>query len=151
MACCVSRSDRPTRSIRRACPISVFRFSVASDGIDRTHRINYSIDGLLTRLLDAETGARGYLLTGKPEFLEPFNQAEPPVAAASVELANLVEDEPQQRERAQRLEALSRDRTNELREAVDSFMGGRTSEAVARMGSGVGRRLMDQIHWSAPT
>ena len=67
-----------------------FRFSVASNRIDRTHQVLNSIDGLLSRLLDAETGARGYLLTGNASFLEPYNQAEPRVAAASAELVALV-------------------------------------------------------------
>src|SRR5579859_1943925 len=30
---------------------------------------------LLNHLLDAETGQRGFLLTGRPEYLEPYNAA----------------------------------------------------------------------------
>ena len=122
-----------------------FRFSVASNAIDRTHEIRSSTDGLLSRLLDAETGARGYLLTGSAPFLVPYTEAEPRVAAASAELLALVASEPVQRERARRLSDLSRDRTSELRSAVEMFTAGRTSAAVARIASGAGQRMTDQI------
>ncbi len=116
-----------------------FRFSAASNGIDRTHQVLSSIDGLLSRLLDAESGARGYLLTGGAPFLAPYAAAEPRVSTASAELVALVEDDPVQRERAQRLADLSRDRTSELRSAVEMFTAGRTPESVARIASGVGQ------------
>ena len=122
-----------------------FRFSVASNGIDRTHQVLSSVDALLSTLLAAENGARGYLLTGGEAFLTPYTEAEPRVAAASAELVALVEDDPGQRERARRLADLSRDRTSELRFAVETFTAGRTSEGVARIASGVGQRLNDQI------
>ena len=122
-----------------------FRFSVASNGIDRTHQVINSIDGLLSRLLDAESGARGYLLTGGAPFLAPYAAAEPRVTAASAELVALVENDQAQRERAQRLADLSRNRMSELRSAVEMFTAGRTSEGVARIASGVGLGLMDQI------
>jgi PAS domain S-box-containing protein len=122
-----------------------FRYSVASNANERTHQVLSSIDGLLSRLLDAETGARGYLLTGSEPFLEPYNQAEPRVATASAELVALVEGDPLQRERVRRLADLSQSRALELRAAVETFKAGRTTEAVERIASGVGQRLMDQI------
>jgi PAS domain S-box-containing protein len=122
-----------------------FRFSGASSRIDRTHQIHYSIDGLLARLLDAETGARGYLLTGDERFLEPFTRSEPLIAAASAELVTLVEGEPDQLERARRLESLSRDRTIDLRAVVDGYKAGRTSETASRIAAGFGKQLMDEI------
>jgi signal transduction histidine kinase/FixJ family two-component response regulator len=37
--------------------------------------IRDDLDSILKSLLDAETGARGYVITGDPKFLEPFNSA----------------------------------------------------------------------------
>ena len=122
-----------------------FRFSIASNDIDRTHRVLNSIDGLLARLTDAETGARGYLLTGSESFLAPYADAEPRIATAAAELAALVESDAMQRDRARRITELSRESASELRFVVDMFMAGRTSEAGARIASGVGRKLMDQV------
>src|SRR5262245_56925733 len=63
------------------------RFSDASSRIDRTHQVLNAIDALLAHLLDTETGARGYLLTGNDSFLAPYTEAEPQVAAAAAHLA----------------------------------------------------------------
>ena len=41
---------------------------------DRTDRLRPR-QSLLSGLKDAETGQRGYLLTGRPEYLDPYNSA----------------------------------------------------------------------------
>jgi CHASE3 domain sensor protein len=122
-----------------------FRFSAASDRIDRTYQVVGGIDELLARLLEAETGVRGYLLTGSQPFLAPYSDAEPRIDRTARALATLVADDPRQHARAQRLIDLSRDCTNELRVAVDEYKGGQSAEAVARIASGGGKGLMDQI------
>jgi PAS domain S-box-containing protein len=126
-----------------------FRFSAASDRLDHTYQALAAIDQLVASLLDAETTARGYLLTGSASFLEPYSDTVPKVAAAAGALSTLVADEPRQRERAERLVALSRDRANELQSAVESYQRGRTSEAVGRIASAAGERPLDQVRLAA--
>ncbi len=41
-----------------------------------------ALEGLQSSLLDAETGQRGYLLTGRPEYLEPYLNAQQAYPAA---------------------------------------------------------------------
>lgn len=55
--------------------------------------------------VDLESGARGYLLTGEPDFLQPWTEAR---AAIGPEIANLQQHTlvPEQRERAGRIAAL---------------------------------------------
>ena len=43
--------------------------------IDEYTRIRSALNRLLVHVLDAETGSRGYLLTGDPRYLEPYNAA----------------------------------------------------------------------------
>lgn len=47
----------------------------ALDDIAEASRIRGSLNRLLQQVLDAETGSRGYLLTGDPRYLEPYNTA----------------------------------------------------------------------------
>jgi signal transduction histidine kinase len=47
----------------------------ALDRIDEYTRTRNSVNRLLQHVLDAETGSRGYLLTGDPRYLEPYNAA----------------------------------------------------------------------------
>ncbi len=43
--------------------------------IDEYTRTRNAVNRLLQQALDAETGSRGYLLTGDPRYLEPYNAA----------------------------------------------------------------------------
>ena len=47
----------------------------ALDRINEYTRNRNSLNRLLQQVLDAETGSRGYLLTGDPRYLEPYNAA----------------------------------------------------------------------------
>ena len=49
--------------------------SDALDRIEQYTRTRNAVNRLLQHVLDAETGSRGYLLTGDPRYLEPYNAA----------------------------------------------------------------------------
>jgi signal transduction histidine kinase len=51
------------------------RSTAALDDIAQASRTRDSLNRLLQHALDAETGSRGYLLTGDPRYLEPYNSA----------------------------------------------------------------------------
>jgi PAS domain S-box-containing protein len=122
-----------------------FRFSTASAQIDRSHKALSAIDELVTSLLDAENGAREYLLTGRVTLLEPYIEARPRVAAATAALATLEAHDPRQRARADELSALSRERFNQLQSSVESHEAGRTADAIGGIASDAADRRMDRI------
>jgi signal transduction histidine kinase len=49
--------------------------TVALDNIAAATRNRASLNRVMQLVLDAETGSRGYLLTGDPRYLEPYNAA----------------------------------------------------------------------------
>jgi len=51
------------------------RSTDALDSMARAFETRASLDRLLQNMLDAETGSRGFLLTGDPRYLEPYNAA----------------------------------------------------------------------------
>jgi diguanylate cyclase (GGDEF)-like protein/PAS domain S-box-containing protein len=77
-----------------------------------------AIDLLLSDALAAESGVRGYLLTGDRGFLEPYNTAEVKMPDALAELRTLMEPFPTARERLDVVEALIADRFQVLDEMV---------------------------------
>ena len=121
------------------------RFSVATSRIDRTYQVLSTIDQLLARLVDAETGTRGFLLTGRRDFLQPYEEASPSVATVASHLTMLVDENPAQQMRARQLMDLSRKRMDDLRVVVSDFRAARTDRALARISSGAGKRLMDGV------
>jgi signal transduction histidine kinase len=55
--------------------LSFYQSTDAVASIEEAQKISGSIDKLLQQVLDAETGQRGYLLTGDPRYLAPYNTA----------------------------------------------------------------------------
>jgi signal transduction histidine kinase len=51
------------------------RSSAALDDIARASTTRSTLNRVLQHVLDAETGSRGYLLTGDPRYLEPYDAA----------------------------------------------------------------------------
>jgi len=79
---------------------------VAEAAVRQTFEVSIRIQSVLTLLVDAETGVRGYVLTGTPSFLDPYHQALQRLPAAMAELGSLIQDNPAQVERVGRIRRL---------------------------------------------
>ena len=74
--------------------------------IDHTNHVLRTADEILLRLVDAETGQRGYLISGAPRFLAPYGGARADVAREMAELRALTEDDSSDGSRIASLDAL---------------------------------------------
>lgn len=73
--------------------------------VDHSDQVIGSSRQLLRLAVDAETGVRGYLLTGDDRFLEPYLRAERSIDGKTQELMQLVSDNPEQQERLRRIQS----------------------------------------------
>ena len=121
------------------------RFADASALVEHTYEVLESIDLALTRLVDAETGHRGYLLTKHRDFLQPYEGAAAETHALLGRLTNLVADSPAQQERARRLSALVDDRLQEMARVLELSESGDAAAVTARLSAGLGKRVMDDV------
>ena len=65
--------------------ISEVSYREATDSLDSLGRrgaARVDINLVLKLLLDAESGERGYLLTSRPEYLDPYREAQAPIRKA---------------------------------------------------------------------
>src|ERR1700712_5086561 len=62
---------------------------------DQTRRVLSLSEALLADLRDAETGQRGYLLTGRLNYLEPYNSAVAHIPPERSELSALAVRDPE--------------------------------------------------------
>lgn len=97
-------------------------------------------------ITQAETGQRGYMLTGQDRYLEPYRIGVDRVRQDMTELPDLIQDNPEQREAINRLHPLIIDRLAELDDGIDvrkrsGLLAG--AEAVARANNG--EKWMGQI------
>src|SRR5580658_5221412 len=49
------------------------KFIDTTQWVNHTHEVLQEFDQILTRTVDAETGVRGYVVTGNEVFLDPYN------------------------------------------------------------------------------
>jgi len=104
-----------------------------------------NIQSLAQSMLDAETGQRGYLLTGRAEYRLPYDTALERIDRTLQFLDDHYEQEPQQRAIVGQLRALTQTRLSEIAltlRLVEQGKGETTREVVL---SGIGKENMDAI------
>ena len=120
------------------------RITEASDSRKHSHEILIAINAVEGRLVDAETGQRGYLLTGDQVYLEPYRKAVIGLDKTLWGLKNLTAGSDQQK-RLLTLEPLIQNKLAELELTID--LRGHESLAAASqvVATGQGKQWMDQI------
>ena len=111
--------------------------------VAHTHRVIEQVERVLARLTDAETGQRGYLLTGRGNYLEPYLAAERDATSALDSLRVLLAGRPNQLTRVDSLATLSAGTFAELDTTIAMARVGLRDSAVAIVDSGRGKRYMD--------
>ena len=116
-----------------------------SEAVAQTYSVRLALEQLLTTMVDAETGERGYIITGAPAYLEPYDRARAEISQQVTQLQNLTAPN---REQQADLERLSEAIAVKLRELDDAIRERRESglmSAQARVATNVGKRTMDGI------
>jgi methyl-accepting chemotaxis protein len=75
---------------------SLNSLSEASGWVNHTHKVIEAAQELLASAVDMETGMRGFLLAGRPEFLEPYKQGSQHFNEGIDSLKKTVSDNPAQ-------------------------------------------------------
>jgi CheY-like chemotaxis protein/CHASE3 domain sensor protein len=115
-----------------------------NEWVNHTHEVLYEFEQVLAATVDAETGMRGYVITGKEEFLEPFKDSKERAQEHLTLVTNLTIDNPTQQQNIQK-----------LRRGVDAVLNARTevlemykndpAEVVKRLSTGNDKRLQDEV------
>lgn len=108
-------------------------------------QVDGAIDDLLSRLKDAETGQRGYLLTDRKEYLEPYRSASRTVVRDLASLKELIATDSNQSHTLTKIEPLINDKLDELARTVGLLESGDREAALSIVQSGQGLHLMEQI------
>jgi methyl-accepting chemotaxis protein len=96
-------------------------------------------------LADAETGQRGFLLTGAERYLQPYTAAIGALGSNFTRLADLIADNPRQQARLPALRDLARQKTEELAETIALRKEKGAEAALAVVLTDRGKNTMDEI------
>jgi PAS domain S-box-containing protein len=111
----------------------------------RSRRVVQELRTTESLLKDAETGQRGYLYTGKIEYLAPYNLAAAQIDSHLQTLSAEIGDNPAQQSQAAALRALVHQKLDELARTISLFQSGNPEGAKALVMSDQGIRVMDGI------
>lgn len=103
------------------------------------------VDRLFSTLKDAETGQRGYLLTGEESYLGPYKNAVPAIRTELAELHNLVSSGDLEGEPVEQIDALTRQKLAELDRTIGVRRNRGLEAALAIVRTNQGKRTMDAI------
>ena len=113
--------------------------------IYHSHQVIKALDGLLSTIKDAETGQRGFLLTGDPRYLEPYNGALRTVASQLDDVSRLTSDNPRQQTRIGPIRQHIDAKLAELRQTIELQRSQGPAAALAAVRSDRGKTEMDAI------
>jgi signal transduction histidine kinase/CheY-like chemotaxis protein/CHASE3 domain sensor protein len=104
-----------------------------------------ALDQLLSTVQDAETGQRGFLLTGNNRYLDPYNNAVASLAARLNTIGSLTVDNGDQQRNLSELRGDIVAKLAELKQTIDLYRTGDSNGALAVVTTDRGKVYMDQI------
>ncbi|TAM55921.1 MAG: PAS domain S-box protein [Paraburkholderia sp.] len=112
--------------------------------VQHSNEIRSSLGQLLALARDAETGQRGFVITGRDEYLEPYSDAAPQIAREFDRLSSLLKGDGRQEQRLARLRALMDRKHQELAQVIDMRRTQGFAAAQAIIMTDTGKAFMDQ-------
>jgi methyl-accepting chemotaxis protein len=116
-----------------------------SQSVTHTYEVLAAVARIEGTLKDAETGQRGFLITGMDGYLDPYRAAFDRQETEIDAFAELTSDNPAQQERAQALRGLVDDKFAEMQETIDVRTTQGFEPAKAIVLTDKGKAVMDDI------
>ncbi|MET0419092.1 MAG: CHASE3 domain-containing protein [Actinoplanes sp.] len=116
-----------------------------SGQVTHTYDVLNGLEGINEALRDAETGQRGFLITGQDPYLAPYTAAEGEITGLIDTVAGLTADNAVQQQRIAQLRPLVQAKFDELAETIELRRTGGFAAARAVVLTDQGKAVMDEI------
>ncbi|HTW65567.1 MAG TPA: CHASE3 domain-containing protein [Bryobacteraceae bacterium] len=120
-------------------------FQRSAPQVQHSRQLLQQIEDVLASIRDAESGQRGFVLTGNPAYLDSYNTAVAALPSQTNDLRLAVADEPTQRARVMVLENLVSRNLAELKETIALRQSQGFNAALAVVETNRGKQTMDDI------
>jgi CHASE3 domain sensor protein len=115
------------------------------DDVDHTFQVMSAIDNALLQLQDAETGQRGFIITGDESYLAPFEAGRNKLVEVLSRLRGLVSDNTEQQARIESLQSLADGKLSELQDTIVTRKQEGLEPARRKVIGSAGKETMDRI------
>jgi diguanylate cyclase (GGDEF)-like protein/PAS domain S-box-containing protein len=121
------------------------RYVAAMAAVEHTLAMESAVSAMLSSLKDAETGQRGYILSGDSAFLEPYEAALWELPASFERLRTLAGEDPAQSARIASARVMTNEKLSFVTETIELRRAGDSTGALQLVRSGRGKLLMDRL------
>jgi methyl-accepting chemotaxis protein len=110
-----------------------------------TYQVLEGVATVSSTLTNAETGQRGYVITGRDDYLAPYTDAKNQISGDIDVIAGLTRDNKAQQDRIARLRTLVNGKFTEMQDTIDLRRSSGFAPAQAVVLQNKGKAVMDQI------
>ncbi len=125
--------------------LMIKEFNSSVDWSTHTYKVLRTNEKLLSDIKDAETGQRGFTITGKEEYLEPYIASSKSIYIRLQELIDMTKDNPTQQKRLVEYQALIDQKLARLQEIIDIRKNDGFKASQTEIQSDKGKHIMDEI------
>lgn len=125
--------------------VSISRLWNNTDELGVSYAVIDRLSELISVMKDAETGQRGYLLTGDDAYLEPYKVADSSIYNVVKQLRDLIANNPNQGRRLDQALRLIQSKMAELKQTIDLRRSQGFDAAVKLVATNRGKIIMDMI------
>lgn len=115
------------------------------EAVSQTLALQNELQRLLTLLLEAESSQRGFLLSGREDYLETYGDAFGKIRVQIKHIRTLAKNNPRQQETLRALQEPLAKKLEFMAEIVARQQHGESKGALEMVATGRGKRLMDDI------
>jgi signal transduction histidine kinase len=115
------------------------------DWVQHTWQVINTVEMIISSAKDAETGTRGFLITGDDQYLAPYASALAELPREMRSFQSLTVDNPTQQEHAVTMQAVLDERLGLLQQGINLHRNGRADSLHAMIVTGTGKAQMDRL------
>lgn len=124
---------------------NTMKLTETASWVNHTHQVLGGLEKLLSMLKDAETGQRGYIITGEEQYLGPYQEAVSNVDRQLMSIKKLTADNPIQQQHLETITPLVQSKLDELKESISLRRDKGMEAARAVVLKNTGKAHMDKI------
>lgn len=117
----------------------------SADAVTHAHQVKEALNAVRSNLVNAETGQRGFVLTGEDRYLDPYRTGTRELDGNLERLRQLTIDNSSQQRQIDQLQQLAATKLSELAETMDLRRQKGEQSAVALVLTDRGKNTMDEI------
>jgi len=121
------------------------RLQTSNGRVIQTHKVIVAVDQLLLDVQNAETGQRGFLLTGDEQYLAPYQTAIGRLESRLSQTRELVVDNGVQQDQFDELEVTIQNKFLIMEQTIATYRSAGREAAIAQVNADQGIALMDNI------